>query len=152
MKTNHFLKSDRFLALALLGFGLLAVGRAQVPQLISYQGRLTTGSANFDGAGQFKFALVNSNGAASFWSNDGSSAGGAEPVKPVTVGLSNGLFSVLLGDSSLTNMQPIAFTVFSNAEVSEVLFLRAATSEPANEARLTVGCGKPLKRVGSVSV
>ena len=31
---------------------------AQVPQLINYQGRVAVGTVNFDGAGQFKFALV----------------------------------------------------------------------------------------------
>ena len=32
---------------------------AQVPQLINYQGRVAVGTVNFDGSGQFKFALVN---------------------------------------------------------------------------------------------
>ena len=35
---------------------------AQVPQLINYQGRVAVGAVNFDGAGQFKFALVNAAG------------------------------------------------------------------------------------------
>ena len=36
--------------------------RAQVPQLINYQGRVAVGGVNFDGAGQFKFALVDGTG------------------------------------------------------------------------------------------
>ncbi len=55
------------LVLALLS---LDVARAQVPQLISYQGRLLSGGTNLSGPGQFKFALVNSNGAPSYWSNN----------------------------------------------------------------------------------
>jgi len=35
---------------------------AQVPQIINYQGRVLVGSINYDGSGQFKFALVNANG------------------------------------------------------------------------------------------
>ena len=35
---------------------------AQVPQLINYQGRVTVGRCNFEGAGQFKFALVSADG------------------------------------------------------------------------------------------
>jgi hypothetical protein len=31
---------------------------AQVPQLLNYQGRVASGGVNFDGTGQFKFALV----------------------------------------------------------------------------------------------
>ena len=34
------------------------VASAQIPQLINYQGRVAVGGVNFDGAGQFKFALV----------------------------------------------------------------------------------------------
>ncbi len=32
---------------------------AQVPNLVSYQGRVAVGATNFDGPGQFKFAFVN---------------------------------------------------------------------------------------------
>src|SRR6187402_532803 len=41
---------------ALLVLGGTAV--AQVPSIISYQGRLTASGTNFSGAGRFKFALV----------------------------------------------------------------------------------------------
>jgi hypothetical protein len=34
------------------------IGRAQVPGIISYQGRVSVGGAPFEGSGQFKFALV----------------------------------------------------------------------------------------------
>ena len=43
---------------------------AQVPQLVNYQGRVAVGSTNFNGNGQFKFALVNAAGNTTFWSND----------------------------------------------------------------------------------
>ena len=33
--------------------------RAQVPQLVNYQGRVAVGTTNFNGSGTFKFALVN---------------------------------------------------------------------------------------------
>ena len=36
--------------------------KAQVPQALNYQGRVAVGAVNFDGTGQFKFALVNSTG------------------------------------------------------------------------------------------
>lgn len=69
MKTAQWLGA----AIALGGFILAA--HSQVPQIISYQGTISAAGSNFNGLGQFKFALVNSNGTASFWSNDGSSAG-----------------------------------------------------------------------------
>jgi N-acetylneuraminic acid mutarotase len=90
---------------------------AQVPQLISYQGRLVFGGTNFNGAGQFKFALVNADGSVSLWSNNGTSIAGGQPTAPVAVGVSNGLYAVLLGDTSLPNMTSIPATVFTNPDV-----------------------------------
>jgi hypothetical protein len=52
---------------------------AAVPQVLNHQGRVSVGGENFDGSGQFKFALVNGEGTTSYWSNDGTSNGGAEP-------------------------------------------------------------------------
>ena len=77
---------------------------AQVPQLINYQGRVVVGTTNFDGSGQFKFALVDATGTTTFWSNDGTSGNGSEPTDAVTLTVAKGLYSVLLGDTSLTNM------------------------------------------------
>ena len=45
--------------LALAALVLSFAASAQVPQLINYQGRVAVGAVNFDGPGQFKFALVN---------------------------------------------------------------------------------------------
>ena len=36
-----------------------------------------------------------------YWSNDGTSSAGSEPVSAVGVGVSNGLFTVVLGDTTL---------------------------------------------------
>src|SRR4051812_48597677 len=90
---------------------------AQVPQLISYQGRVVVGSTNFSGTGQFKFALVNGSASVSFWSNDGTSSNGGAPVAAVPVPVVNGLYAVLLGDGALPNMTPIPLTVFTNSDV-----------------------------------
>src|SRR5690349_2541319 len=77
---------------------------AQIPQIINYQGRVVVGTTNFNGTGQFKFALVNAAGTTTFWSNDNTSVNGSEPTNAVSLGVSNGLYSVLLGDTSLSNM------------------------------------------------
>jgi hypothetical protein len=90
---------------------------AQAPQIINYQGRVLAGTTNFNGTGQFKFALVNTNGLTTYWSNDGTSVNGSEPTNAVSLGVSNGLYSVLLGDTSLSNMMTIPPTVFSNSDV-----------------------------------
>lgn len=69
------MKCHFFRILLLAGASALllpAPGRAQsVPPLLNYQGRVVVGSTNFNGNGLFKFALVSSDGATTYWSNDG---------------------------------------------------------------------------------
>ena len=101
------------LAAFLLGYTL----HAQVPQLINYQGRVAVGTVNFDGSGQFKFALVNGDGTTTYWSNDGTSTAGSQPANAVTLTVTKGLYSVLLGDATLPNMTVVPATVFANADV-----------------------------------
>ena len=104
-----------------VGVWVLAVGTiagiGQVPQLISYQGRVVVGSTNFNGSGQFKFALVNTNGSTTYWSNDGTSVAGSQPTAAVTLNVAQGLYSLQLGDTTLTNMTAIPNSVFSNSDV-----------------------------------
>lgn len=105
-------------AFALLCLILLACGaQAQVPGLLSYQGRVAVGSVNFNGSGQFKFALVNTNGSTTYWSNDGTSTAGGQPAAAVPLTVTKGLYSVLLGDTTLTNMTAVPASVFGNADV-----------------------------------
>jgi len=90
---------------------------AQVPPLLNYQGRVAVGTVNFDGSGQFKFALVSGDGATSYWSNDGTSTSGSEPTAAVTLTVSKGLYSLLLGDASLAHMSAIPASVFTHPDV-----------------------------------
>jgi formylglycine-generating enzyme required for sulfatase activity len=88
--------------------------------LINYQGRVAVGvvnPVNFNGSGSFKFALVNSNGTVTYSSNDGSSTAGSQPTAAVALTVTKGLYSVLLGDTSLANMTAIPNSVFTNADV-----------------------------------
>ena len=106
------------LALVFSSFVLGSALTAQVPQIINYQGRVAVGdpAVNFDGSGAFKFALVNTDGTTSYWSNDGT-GGNTEPATAVTLPVTKGLYSVLLGDTTLTNMTAIPPTVFANPDV-----------------------------------
>src|SRR3954464_10587079 len=106
---------NRLLVLAISGGGSIAtILQAQVPQLINYQGRVVVGTTNFNGAGQFKFALVNANGTQTFWSNDNTSVAGSQPTAAVTINVTNGLYSVLLGDTTIPNLVVVPATVFNN--------------------------------------
>jgi len=89
-----------------------------VPQLINYQGRIAVVGVNFNGTGQFKFALVDPAGAVTYWSNDGSSSTSSPPAAAVSLTVTNGLYSVLLGDTSLgTSMTAIPASVWTHADV-----------------------------------
>jgi formylglycine-generating enzyme required for sulfatase activity len=92
---------------------------AQVPQILNYQGNIAVGTppVNFNGSGVFRFALVNTDGTTTFWSNDGTSTAGSEPTAGVTLSVAKGLYSVLLGDTTLTNMTALPATVFTNTDV-----------------------------------
>lgn len=92
---------------------------AATPGIVNYQGRIQVNGADFPGAsGQFKFALVSGAGTTTYWSNDNTSTSGNEPTAAVTLPISKGLYSVLLGDTQLTNMtSAIPATVFANSDV-----------------------------------
>lgn len=110
---NHLIHT---LTLALVTF-LTGWLPAQVPQLISYQGRVAVDGVNFDGPGQFKFAFVDTAGTTTYWSNDGTSTAGSEPATAITLPVSKGLYAVLLGDATLTHMSIVPATVFTHGDV-----------------------------------
>ena len=104
--------------LALLALAATVPVHAQVPNLLNYQGRVAVGGVNFTGSGQFKFALVNANGATSYWKNSADTApADGVPDSAVALTVTNGLYSVLLGDTSLPNMLAIPSSVWTNADV-----------------------------------
>lgn len=85
------------------------------PAVVSYQGQVRVGGQPYSGTGYFKFAVVDAGGTTNYWSNDGTSTG--EPSQAVQLIVTNGLFTVLLGDTSLGGMtRPLAATVFSGTE------------------------------------
>jgi hypothetical protein len=97
---------------------------AQVPQIINYQGRVQTGGVNFNGTGKFKFAINIGTGGSPVnqWTNDGTSGAGTEPTNAVSIPVNNGVYSVLLGDTTLANMTAGIPTVVFN--FSNTLYLR----------------------------
>lgn len=83
---------------------------ADPPGILNHQGRIAIDGENFQGSGEFKFALVNADGSATYWSNDGTGVGGAEPTASVSIPVSKGHYAILLGDAP---MSEIPATVFS---------------------------------------
>ncbi|WP_395749866.1 hypothetical protein [Prosthecobacter sp.] len=116
---GSLLRSSAFfavLAVSLCSAVIPAFG--QTPSLVSYQGRVAVGTVNFEGTGNFRFALVSANGSNVYWSNspDVSPANGI-PDAAVNLTVTKGLYSVLLGDTSINNMAAIPTTAWNHAEV-----------------------------------
>ena len=92
-----------WLALGLVGWG----AGAQVPGILNNQGRLAINGTSFTGLATFKFALVVSNGASvgTLWSHNNTSVNGSEPTGAgISVSVAAGVFSVGLGDVTVSNM------------------------------------------------
>jgi len=126
MKTKRV--ASPFKSVALLAMVIFAVisgqmAYAQVPLMINYQGKLEMSGSAFNGAGYFKFALIDDATAptTNYWTNDGSTvSAGGEPTSAVSLPVNLGLFSVKLGNTDLTNMSALPASIFTNS----TLYLR----------------------------
>ena len=105
----HSMKSMCF---AFLILSFFVSSSYSVPPVINYAGQVAVDGEAFDGEGFFKFAIVNDSGSTTYWSNDGTSNAGSEPTASVSVSVSGGLYSVLLGNSSIQGMNAIDSAVF----------------------------------------
>jgi hypothetical protein len=107
----------RFLCALILGVSLSIVSAASAANTLNYQGRVISGGTAFAGSGQFKFALVSADGSTVYWKNDGTTDSAA-PNTAVPLTVTKGIFSVRLGDTSLSNMAAISSSVFSNTSMA----------------------------------
>jgi len=82
----------------------------------NYNGRVKVNGLMFTGQGQFKFALVSKDGEATFWTNDGLTTSTAMPTATVTVDVTDGFFSVNIGDAELAGMAVLTKDVFARDE------------------------------------
>lgn len=131
----------RILSVITLGFALTLTASAQVPSVINYQGRLIDNGTNFNGAGQFEFALINGGGTTNYWANDRTAIG--QPVNAVPLTVTKGLYSVLLGNTALSNMTvAISPSVFNSSNV----LLRVWFSDGVNGFQQLT----PDQQIGSV--
>ncbi len=89
-------------------FLILTLFAHAVPPLLNHQGRIAVDGINFDGPGQFKFALVNSTGTETFWSNDSTSTAGSEPATAATLPVTMGIYSAILGGTGMDPLTPAA--------------------------------------------
>ncbi len=85
---------------------------AAVPDVIPFQGRVSVGSNNFSGTGQFKFAIyqqpAGGGATTAMWNNTlGATSGAvAEPTTAAMLSVTNGLYVLALGDGVLSAALP----------------------------------------------
>ena len=96
----------------ILFFGVV-ISLQAVPPVLNYAGQVAVDGKAFDGYGLFKFALVNTDGMTTYWSNDGKSVDGSEPQASVSVPVNGGLYSILLGNTAQQGMGAIDPAVFA---------------------------------------
>jgi hypothetical protein len=117
------------------------------PTMINYQGIIKVNNQVFNGSGYFKFAIMDAasgDGTTNYWANDGTPSG--EPAASVTLAVTNSLFNVMLGDTTLAGMsQPINGTVFDN----DPTYLRVWFSQTGTPG--TFEALEPNQRIASVA-
>ncbi len=96
--------------------GILCGVVQAIPLMINYQGRVYVDGTPFTGDGLFRFAVVNEAGDTYYWSNDQL----YPPENDVSLTITDGLYSVILGDETVPNMTAITDDIFD----SEDLYLR----------------------------
>ena len=107
------------------------------PTTVLYQGYVTVGDTPHDGTGYFKFAVVNAAGTTTYWSNNGTSTGGNQPTAAVSRPVSDGYFTILLGDTSLGGMtQALNPTVFDKPGRSLRVWFATSASGPFTQLSL----------------
>jgi hypothetical protein len=128
---------------------------AQTSQQLSYRGRLLVGAKPFDGPVSFKFALLNAKGTETYWSNDGTSVAGSEPNGAVSLPVSAGKYTVILGDPTVGNMRSLPASVLQNKDVRLRIWCRPGTTSfarllpdekiPRNSTRSIAGITHSIK-------
>jgi len=105
---------------------------------------ISNGGSNYTGTTTVTIGPPPSNTNFTYWSNDGTSVNGSEPTNYVSIGVTNGLYSVLLGDTSLANMT--AVSNFVAAYASADMRLRVWFDDGVHGSQLL----SPDQRIGSV--
>ena len=111
------MKSIAQILILMLG---VVISLQAVPPVLNYAGQVAVNGEAFDGNGLFKFALVNTDGTTTYWSNDGTSVDGSEPQASVSVSVNGGLYSILLGNTpqqGITTIDPAVFAQHTDAKL-----------------------------------
>ncbi len=92
---------------------------AAVPQKVNHQGVVSVNTQRFNGTGTFRFAIVDPDAGVNLWTNDGTNQGvSGLPTAGVALDVTNGVYSVGLGDTIHANMTAIPNAVFDDSNAT----------------------------------
>ena len=98
--------------MVLLGLALFGGVGWAAPEVLNYSGKISVSGQPYTGQAYFKFALVNGTGTVSYWSNDGNFTDPQEPAQSVAATVSEGVYTIRLGDAALAGMQALPGQIF----------------------------------------
>lgn len=113
-----------------------ARGSDEIPSKINYQGYIKSNGSPYTGTGYFKFSIIDSptSPSTNYWTNDGSSpSAGSAPTSAVSTTVTDGVFNIILGNTSLTNMTTIGANIFAD---NQSTYLRVWFSEDGSSFTL----------------
>jgi len=98
----------------------LPVAHAAVPGQINHQGVIKVNGTVFNGSGQFRFAIFDPDTGQNYWTNDNTFVPGpGTPTAFVPIQVTDGIYSVRLGDTTLTGMtNTIPPSVFNDSNAA----------------------------------
>ena len=99
---------------------------AQQEVEFNYNGRVHVAGSPFSGTGYFKFSLVTGSPETTIWANDGAAIDGSEPSSSIATTVTQGFFSVDIGDTSTPNMVRLNPTLFNR---DDKVYLRSWFSD-----------------------
>ena len=99
---------------------------AQQEVEFNYNGRVHVAGSPFSGTGYFKFSLVAGSPETTIWANDGAALDGSEPSSSIATTVTQGFFSVDIGDTSVPNMAALNPTLFNR---DDKVYLRSWFSD-----------------------
>jgi len=107
------MQKTKFFLLTLLLLITPIIATAQSTNVtFDYTGLVRVSGTPYDGTGDFKLAIVSTNGMTTYWSNDGTSTAGSEPSTAISIPVTDGVFSINVGDTNL-GMDPINRALFN---------------------------------------
>lgn len=86
---------------------LAPAAHAAAPNVIQYQGRVRVDGVDFNGSGSLKFVIHRDGNV--WWRSSADGNGDGEPDTAIVQSVTNGLFTVGLGDTAIPNMAALTF-------------------------------------------